>query len=377
MAGINADIAKVVGSTPLVKLNRISKGLNATILAKLEFQNPLASVKDRIGVSMIEAAENQGLINPHTTIVEPTSGNTGIALAFVCAAKKYRLVLTMPETMSMERRALLRHLGAELFLTPGKEGMKGAIAKAEDILAHNPQAYMPNQFANPANPEIHRKTTAEEIWSDTGGQVDILIAGVGTGGTITGVAEVIKARKPSFRAIAVEPADSPILSGGKPGPHKIQGIGAGFVPDVLNTEIIDEIVTVTNENAFETARQVAKLEGILCGISSGAAVWAALQVAARPENEGKQIVVILPSTGERYLSTDLFIKDEKPGAATAKKPAPKKITAPKVKPRKTGAKKSAAKKTTARKAAPKKASKKKTTAKKAAPKKTAGKAKKK
>jgi len=392
MAGINTDIAKVVGKTPLVKLNRVSKGLNATILAKLEFQNPLASVKDRIGVSMIEAAENRGLINPHTTIVEPTSGNTGIALAFVCAAKKYRLVLTMPETMSLERRALLRHLGAELFLTPGKEGMKGAIAKAEDILAHNPQAYMPNQFANPANPEIHRKTTAEEIWSDTGGQVDILVSGVGTGGTITGVAEVIKARKPSFKAIAIEPADSPILSGGKPGPHKIQGIGAGFVPDVLNTEIIDEIVTVTNEDAFETARQVAKLEGILCGISSGAAVWAALQIAARPENEGKQIVVILPSTGERYLSTDLFIKDEKTGVAKAKKPAPKKTTPPKVTTGKNRAKKSTAKKTTtgkaapkkvsakkstAKKAAPKKASAKKSTAKKAAPKRTSGKAKKK
>jgi cysteine synthase A len=369
MAGINTDISQVVGKTPLVRLNRISRGLNATILAKLEFQNPLASVKDRIGVAMIEAAENQGLIDPHTTIVEPTSGNTGIALAFVCAAKKYRLILTMPETMSVERRALLRHLGAELFLTPGKEGMKGAIAKAENILAHNPRAYMPNQFANPANPEIHRKTTAEEIWSDTGGQVDILISGVGTGGTITGVAEVIKSRKPSFKAIAIEPADSPILSGGKPGPHKIQGIGAGFVPDVLNTEIIDEIVTVTNENAFETARQVAKLEGILCGISSGAAVWAAMQVAARPENEGKQIVAILPSTGERYLSTDLFIKEEKRHAVTAKKPAPRK---------KSTAKKTAVKKATAKKAAPKKAAAKKASAKKAVPKKkAAGKAKKK
>ncbi len=375
MAGINTDIAKIVGKTPLVRLNRISKGLNATILAKLEFQNPLASVKDRIGVSMIEAAENQGLINPHTTIVEPTSGNTGIALAFVCAAKKYRLILTMPETMSIERRALLRHLGAELFLTPGKEGMKGAIAKAEDILNHNPQAYMPNQFANPANPEIHRKTTAEEIWSDTGGQVDILISGVGTGGTITGVAEVIKARKPSFKAVAVEPADSPILSGGKPGPHKIQGIGAGFVPDVLNTKIIDEIVTVTNEDAFETARQIAKLEGILCGISSGAAVWAALQIAARQENKGKRIVVILPSTGERYLSTDLFIKDEIKGAAKARKTAPKKTATPKVATGKTETKKRTARKTTARKAAPKKKVAEKSSAKKAAPKKTAGKTK--
>jgi len=398
MAGIKTDISGVVGRTPLVRLNRISKGLNATILAKLEFQNPLASVKDRIGVSMIEAAEIQGLIDPHTTIVEPTSGNTGIALAFVCAAKKYRLILTMPETMSVERRALLRHLGAELFLTPGKEGMKGAIAKAEDILAHNPQAYMPNQFANPANPEIHRKTTAEEIWSDTGGQVDILISGVGTGGTITGVAEVIKSRKPSFKAVAIEPADSPILSGGKPGPHKIQGIGAGFVPDVLNTNIIDEIVTVTNEDAFETARQVAKLEGILCGISSGAAVWAAMQIAVRSENAGKQIVVILPSTGERYLSTDLFIKEErqtmtatkKPAArktvpkkiatrkTTSKKASPKKVTTKKTTVKKVVPKKTAAKKTTAKKSTAKKATPKKTTAKKATPKKKAtGKAKKK
>jgi cysteine synthase A len=372
MARINGDIAQVVGNTPLVRLNRITRGLKATIVAKLEFQNPLASVKDRIGVSMIEAAENQGFIDPHTTIVEPTSGNTGIALAFVCAAKKYRLILTMPETMSLERRALLRHLGAELFLTPGPEGMKGAIAKAQDIVNHNPKAYMPNQFSNPANPEIHRKTTAEEIWADTGGQVDIFVAGVGTGGTITGVAEVIKSRKPSFQAVAVEPADSPILSGGKPGPHKIQGIGAGFVPDVLNTKIIDEIVTVTNENAFETARQVAKLEGILCGISSGAAVWAAMQLAARPENAGKQIVVVLPSTGERYLSTDLFIKEEMKTMATAKKPATKaapKKTAAKKTTAKAAPKKTAAKKTTA-KAAPKKTAAKKTTA-KAAPKKTA------
>ena len=378
MAGINADISGIIGKTPLVKLNRISKGLNATILAKLEFQNPLASVKDRIGASMIEAAENQGLIDPHTTIVEPTSGNTGIALAFICAARKYRLVLTMPETMSVERRALLRHLGAELFLTPGKEGMKGAIAKAQDILAHNPKAYMPNQFANPANPEIHRKTTAEEIWSDTGGQVDILISGVGTGGTITGVAEVIKSRNPSFKAIAVEPADSPILSGGNPGPHKIQGIGAGFVPEVLNTKIIDEIVTVTNENAFETARQVAKLEGILCGISSGAAVWSAMQVAARTENKEKQIVVILPSTGERYLSTDLFIKEEIRTVATAKKAeakkaAPKKKTTKKPSAKKTAPKKAAPKKPSVKKAAPKKTAAKKTSVKKAAPKKTTAK----
>jgi len=309
MVGINANISQVVGNTPLVRLNSITRGLKATVLAKLEFQNPLASVKDRIGVSMIEAAESQGLIGPDTIIVEPTSGNTGIALAFVCAAKKYRLILTMPETMSLERRALLRHLGAEIHLTPGPEGMKGAIAKAQQ-LAGTMKAFMPNQFANPANPAIHRRTTAEEIWNDTGGQVDIFIAGVGTGGTITGVAEVIKSRKPAFKAVAVEPAASPVLSGGKPGPHKIQGIGAGFVPEILNTTVIDEVVTVTNESAFETARQVARLEGILCGISSGAAVWAAMQVAARAENEGKQIVVVLPSTGERYLSTDLFIKEE-------------------------------------------------------------------
>lgn len=383
MTKVNADISRIIGKTPLVKLNRISKGLQATILAKLESQNPLASVKDRIGAAMIEAAENQGLIDPHTTIVEPTSGNTGIALAFICAAKKYRLILTMPETMSVERRALLRHLGAELFLTPGPEGMKGAIAKAHDILNHNPKAYMPNQFANPANPEIHRKTTAEEIWNDTGGQVDILISGVGTGGTITGVSEVIKSRKPSFKAIAVEPADSPILSGGDPGPHKIQGIGAGFVPEVLNREVIDEIVTVTNENAFETARQIAKLEGILCGISSGAAVWAAMQVASRKENENKQIVVILPSTGERYLSTDLFLKEEEKKTAVAKKPktkktAPKKTAAKKAPAKKAAAKKAAAKKTT-KKSAPQKATpkkteaKKKTTTKKATPKKTAAK----
>jgi cysteine synthase A len=290
-----------------VRLNTIADGLVAQIFAKLEFFNPLGSVKDRIGVSMIEAAETKGLINPETTIVEPTSGNTGIALAFVCAVKKYPLTLTMPDTMSIERRKLLKHLGAKLVLTPGADGMKGAIAKAEAILENTSNAYMPDQFSNPANPEIHRKTTAEEIWRDTGGNVDIFISGVGTGGTITGVSEVIKSRKPSFKAVAVEPADSPILSGGQPGPHKIQGIGAGFVPDVLNTKIIDEIVTVTNEQAFETARKLAALEGILCGISSGAAVWAAMEMARRAENKGKQIVVILPSTGERYLSTDLFV----------------------------------------------------------------------
>ncbi len=301
------DINSTVGSTPLVRLNAVANGLDAEIFAKLEFFNPLGSVKDRIGVSMIEAAEAKGLINPDTTIVEPTSGNTGIALAFVCAVKKYPLTLTMPDTMSIERRKLLKHLGANLVLTPGADGMKGAIAKAEKILENTSNAYMPDQFSNPANPEVHRQTTAEEIWRDTGGNVDIFISGVGTGGTITGVSEVIKSRKPSFKAVAVEPADSPILSGGQPGPHKIQGIGAGFVPDVLNTKIIDEIVTVTNEQAFETARKLAALEGILCGISSGAAVWAAMEMASQVENKGKQIVVILPSTGERYLSTDLFV----------------------------------------------------------------------
>lgn len=301
-----SDVTGVVGRTPLLRLNRIADGLGATVLAKLEFQNPLGSVKDRIGVSMIDAGEEQGLINHDTVIVEPTSGNTGLALAFVCAARNYRLILTMPETMSIERRSLLKHLGAELVLTPGSEGMKGAISKANEILDKTPKAYMPNQFANPANPEVHRKTTAEEVWNDTNGEVDIFVSGVGTGGTITGVAEVIKARKPSFKAIAVEPVDSPVLSGGQPGPHKIQGIGAGFVPEVLNTDIIDEIITVTNEDSFETARKLAKSEGILSGISSGAAVWAALEVARRPESQGKQIVVVLPDTGERYLSTDLL-----------------------------------------------------------------------
>ena len=307
MARIYIDIVKTIGNTPMVRLNKMAKGLEAEVIAKLEFFNPLGSVKDRIGVAMIEAAEREGLIRPNTIIVEPTSGNTGIALAFVCAAKGYRLCLTMPDTMSIERRKLLRHLGAELVQTPGGKGMKGAIAKAEEILSTTQDAYMPNQFKNPANPEIHRKTTAEEIWQDTNGGVDIFVSGVGTGGTITGVSEVIKARKPSFRAISVEPADSPVLSGGKPGPHKIQGIGAGFIPDVLNVNIIDEVIKVTNEDAFETARQLAKTEGVLCGISSGAAVWAALQVAKRTENRGKQIVVALPSTGERYMSTDLFI----------------------------------------------------------------------
>ncbi|MEE9403217.1 MAG: cysteine synthase A [Desulfobacteria bacterium] len=306
MASIFSDIGKTIGNTPVVRLHKVVQDLEADLLAKLEFFNPLGSVKDRIGVSMIEAAEGEGRIHPDTLIVEPTSGNTGISLAFVCAAKGYRLCLTMPDTMSIERRKLLEHLGAELVLTPGGEGMKGAIAKAEEILAGSKDAYMPDQFKNPANPEIHRRTTAEEIWNDTDGAVDIFVSGVGTGGTITGVSEVIKARKPSFKAIAVEPADSPVLSGGKPGPHKIQGIGAGFVPDVLNVDVIDEIVTVTNEDAFETARQLAREEGLLCGISSGAAVWVALQVGKRQENKGKQIVVALPSTGERYISTDLF-----------------------------------------------------------------------
>jgi cysteine synthase A len=306
MNGIFPDVTRTIGGTPLVRLNRIAGGLPAVILAKLEFRNPAGSVKDRIGLAMIEAAERQGLIHSDTLIVEPTSGNTGIALAFVCAAKKYRLTLTMPETMSVERRKLLKHLGAELILTPGSEGMKGAIKRAQELLAENPKAYMPNQFANPANPEVHRRTTAEEIWQDTGGEADILVAGVGTGGTITGVSEVIKKRNLSFKTVAVEPAASPVLSGGKPGPHKIQGIGAGFVPEVLNTRIIDEIVTVTNDEAFEVARDLAKMEGILAGISSGAAVAAALRVAARPENKDRKLVVILASTGERYLSTELF-----------------------------------------------------------------------
>jgi cysteine synthase A len=307
MEKIFSDLLRVVGSTPLVRIDRISKGTGVEMLAKLEFQNPLGSVKDRIGVAMILEAESMGRINEKTLIVEPTSGNTGIALAFVCAAKGYRLLLTMPETMSMERRKLLKHLGAEVVLTPGSAGMAGAIRKADEIIRENQNAYMPNQFANPANPQIHRETTAEEIWGDTGGRVDILVAGVGTGGTITGVSEVIKNRKPSFKAFAVEPAASPVLSGGKPGPHKIQGIGAGFIPEVLNRSIIDEVITITNEEAFEVARDLAAMEGILCGISSGAAVAAALKVAHRPESKGKQIVVILPSTGERYLSTELFL----------------------------------------------------------------------
>ena len=303
---MHAHIADTIGRTPLVKLNRTAAGLDAAIYAKLEFFNPLGSVKDRIGAAMIAAAETENRIGPESLIVEPTSGNTGIALAFICAARGYRLCLTMPDTMSVERRKLLTHLGAELVLTPGSDGMKGAIQKARDIVARTPEAFMPDQFANPANPRIHRETTAEEIWADTGGKVDLLVAGVGTGGTITGVSQGIKARKASFRTIAVEPADSPVLSGGSPGPHKIQGIGAGFVPEILDTTLIDEVVTVTNDDAFATARRLAKEEGILCGISSGAAVAAALQVAGQPENAGKTIVVILASTGERYISTPLF-----------------------------------------------------------------------
>jgi cysteine synthase A len=305
MGRIFSDITKTIGNTPLVKLNRVVEGVDATILAKLEFFNPLSSVKDRIGVSMIEAGEREGLIGEETVIVEPTSGNTGIAFAFVCAAKGYRCILTMPETMSIERRKLLKMLGAELVLTPGPEGMPGAIKKADELAAQVPKAFMPQQFKNLANPQVHRETTALEIWNDTDGQVDILVAGVGTGGTITGVAEVIKAKKPTFTAVAVEPADSPILSGGKAGPHKIQGIGAGFIPEILNRGIIDEVVAVSNDDAFIMAKKLAKEEGILGGISSGAAVWAALEVAKRPENSGKLLVVVIPSCGERYLSTPL------------------------------------------------------------------------
>jgi cysteine synthase A len=301
------NVTELIGNTPLVRLNRITHGAKAEVVAKLEFYNPAHSVKDRIGAAMIDAAEKDGLINKDTVIVEPTSGNTGIALAMVAAARGYKLVLTMPETMSRERRMLLRAYGADLILTPGPDGMNGAIRKAEEMVASDPEKYfLPQKFKNPANPEIHRKTTAEEIWRDTDGKVDYLVAGVGTGGTITGIGEVIKSRKPSFKAIAVEPDASAVLSGGTKGPHPIQGIGAGFVPEVLNTKIYDEIIRVKNEDAFQTARRMAREEGLLVGISSGAATWAALQVANRKENAGKLIVVIIPSFGERYLSTPLF-----------------------------------------------------------------------
>jgi cysteine synthase len=306
MTKIANDSTQLIGNTPLVRLAKITSGLKAEVIAKLEYFNPCSSVKDRIGLSMIEAAEQQGLIKKNTVIIEPTSGNTGIALAFVCAARGYKLMLTMPDTMSMERRQLLAAFGAELVLTPGAKGISGAVKKAEELVAENPGYLMLQQFENPANPDIHRRTTAQEIWRDTDGMVDMLVAGVGTGGTITGVAEVIKKKKPAFKAIAVEPADSPVLSGGQPGPHKIQGLGAGFVPGVLNTAIIDEIITVTYDNAKKTAQRLAREEGILAGISSGAATWVALEVARREESRDKMIVVILASTGERYLTTDLF-----------------------------------------------------------------------
>lgn len=312
MIRIAEDITKLIGGTPLVRLGKLGTGLGAELVAKLESFNPCSSVKDRIGLSMIEAAGRAGRIKEDTVFVESTSGNTGIALAFVCAARGYRLILTMPETMSIERRKLLSILGAELVLTPGSEGMPGALRRAEELVASDSRRVLLQQFANPANPEIHRKTTAEEIWQDTAGRVDIFVAGVGTGGTITGVAEALKPRKASFQAIAVEPADSPVLSGGKPGPHKIQGIGAGFVPEVLRTDLVDEIIKVKHEDAGVAARRLAREEGILAGISSGAAVWAALQIAARPQSAGKMIVVVLPDTGERYLSTWLFEHNDGP-----------------------------------------------------------------
>ena len=304
--GIARDCTELIGNTPLVRLNYVTEGVGAEVVAKLEFFNPLGSVKDRIGVAMIVDAEEKGLIGKDTVIVEPTSGNTGIALAFACAIKGYRLILTMPDTMSLERRKLLSVLGAELVLTPGVEGMPGAVRKAEELVASNPDYFMPQQFRNMANVEIHRLTTAEEIWADTDGRVDVLVCGVGTGGTITGVTEVLKQRKPGFKAVAVEPSTSPVLSGGKPGAHKIQGIGAGFIPEILRLDLIDEVVKVTSDDAGTMARRLAREEGILAGISSGAATWAALQVAKREENKDKLIVVILPDTGERYLSTWLF-----------------------------------------------------------------------
>lgn len=303
---IYADITKTVGETPLIRLNHLVEGLDATVLVKLESKNPLGSVKDRIGVAMIEAAEKKGFLKKGATVIEPTSGNTGIALAFICAAKGYRLILTMPETMSVERRQLLKILGAEVVLTEGAKGMRGAVEKAEELVRATPGAYMPQQFNNPSNPAIHRKTTAEEIWRDTGGKVDMFVAGVGTGGTLTGVGEVLKERKPSARIVAVEPKDSPVLSGGRPGLHKIQGIGAGFVPGVLNTKVYDEVIQVRHEDAGDTARELARKEGILAGISAGANVWAALEIAKRKESKGKTIVTVICDTGERYLSTWLF-----------------------------------------------------------------------
>lgn len=306
MSRIYNSITELIGNTPLLRINNVTDGAEGIVLGKMESLNPLSSVKDRIGLSMIEAAERAGLINNRTIIVEPTSGNTGVALAFVAACRGYRLILTMPETMSLERRNLLAALGAELILTPGTEGMRGAIDRAQEIVDTTPGAFIPQQFENSANPDIHRQTTAREIWEDTDGKVDMLVAGVGTGGSITGIGETLKERNPEFKVIAVEPVDSPVLSGGTPGPHKIQGIGAGFVPPVLNTEIIDEIITVRSEDAFKTSRRLAKEEGILCGISAGANVWAAVQVAKEPENKGKTIVTIICDTGERYLSTALF-----------------------------------------------------------------------
>jgi len=300
------DISELIGNTPLVRLTKLTNDIDAEILVKLEFYNPAGSVKDRIGLAMINAAEKEGLLKKDTVIIEPTSGNTGIALAFICALKGYKLILTMPESMSLERRKLLKGFGAQLELTPAEKGMKGAIEKSAELAKKHKYSFIPQQFKNAANPEIHRKTTAEEIWNDTDGKVDILVSGVGTGGTITGIAEVIKERKPGFKAVAVEPEDSPVLSGGESGPHKIQGIGAGFIPEILNTGIIDEIVTVSNKEAVEVAKRLMKEEGLLCGISSGAAVAASLKIARKPENKGKMIVTVLPSTGERYLSTLLF-----------------------------------------------------------------------